>query len=110
MEYIVYFVRIDGAVISYPASSRAEAADIVFVMTVAHLDEGGHGNPITDVEDDVLIYMMGVDNEPTAAFVAAPADRDLIDVMKQYISPDLCAENFTFVSLDELHDPNISIH
>ena len=110
MEYIIYIARTDGAVVSFPVDDRPTAAEVVSSLMAMHVANGGHGNVVTETEDDVLIVMAGIDNEPVVSFIAAPVGRDFIEVMQEYISPELNADNFNFISIDDVGDPNITIN
>lgn len=108
MDYLVHVARVDGEVVSIPAGLREDAADLIATLVNGQYELGGHAN-VVHAGDDVLIVMIGMENEPVAALIAAPFNINFNDIIQQHISAGLSDADFTHVSISSA-DSDISIH
>lgn len=108
MDYLVHVARVDGEVVSIPAGLREDAADLIATLVRMQYMIGGHAN-VVHAGDDALVVMLGMDDEPVAALIAAPFNVNFNDIVQQYISTGLNDADFTHVGVDSIN-PNISIH
>lgn len=108
MDYLVHIARVDGSVVSIPVGQRSDAAELIATLVHMQYKLGGLATIVHD-EGDVLVVMLGMDDEPVAALIAAPFNVNFNDIVQQYISAELGDSDFTHVGVDSIN-PNISIH